>query len=106
MKPIDLINSINPLLLDRVRLGIMVTLVNADKPIDFNMLLEALDLTKGNLSSHSQKLEEAKLIKVTKEFVDKKPRTTYQCTDYGKTEIKNYLKKIEQILTSKNKEQI
>jgi DNA-binding MarR family transcriptional regulator len=101
MKPMDLINSINPLLLDRVRLGIMVMLVNADKPLEFNVLLEALDLTKGNLSSHSQKLEEAKFIKVTKEFVDRKPRTTYQCTEHGRTEIKNYLKKIEQILTSK-----
>lgn len=97
----ELINSINPLLHDRVRLAIMVTLVNADKPIEFNILLEALSLTKGNLSSHSQKLEEAKLIKVTKEFVDRKPRTSYVCTELGRKEIKNYLKQIEQILTPK-----
>ena len=98
MKTMELINSINPLLHDRVRLAIMVTLVNADKPIEFNILLEALSLTKGNLSSHSQKLEEAKLIKVTKEFVDRKPRTSYVCTELGRKEIKNYLKQIEQIL--------
>lgn len=101
MKPIDLINSINPLLMDRVRLGIMVTLVNSVKAVEFNVLLEVLDLTKGNLSSHAQKLEEAKLIKVTKEFVDRKPRTSYVCTELGKKEIKNYLKQIEQILTPK-----
>ena len=101
MKSIDLINAINPLLLDRVRLGIMVTLVNSEKPIEFNILLEILDLTKGNLSSHIQKLEEAKLVQVTKEFIDRKPKTTYQCTDFGRTEIKNYLKNIEQILKQK-----
>ncbi|MBY0554706.1 transcriptional regulator [bacterium] len=104
MKPIDLINSINPLLHDRVRLGIMVTLVSADKPVEFNILLDALDLTKGNLSSHSQKLEEAKLIKVTKEFVDRKPRTSYACTDLGRKEIKNYLKQIEHMLTKASEE--
>lgn len=98
MKAIDLINSINPLLMDRVRLGIMVTLVNSDNPVEFNILLEVLDLTKGNLSSHTQKLEEAKLIKITKVFVDRKPRTSYVCTELGKKEIKNYLKQIERIL--------
>lgn len=97
-KTIDLINTINPLLLDRARLGIMVTLVNAKESVDFNFLIEALDLTKGNLSSHCQKLEEGQLIKVIKTFVDKKPKTTYECTNLGRQEIKNYLKQIESVL--------
>jgi DNA-binding HxlR family transcriptional regulator len=101
MKAIDLINSIHPLLLERVRLGIMVTLIDSEKPLEFNVLLEALNLSKGNLSSHAQKLEEEKLIKVTKAFVDRKPKTTYECTELGRKEIKNYLKKIEQVLTSR-----
>ncbi len=40
-------------------------------------------LTKGNLSSHMTKLEDAGLIKVEKAFFDKIPRTVYELTKEG-----------------------
>lgn len=98
MKPLELIQQGNALLSDRVRLAIVATLAAADGPVDFNTLLKELELTKGNLSAHAQKLEDAGLVAVTKEFVGKKPRTTYQCTELGRTELRKYLAQIESLL--------
>ncbi len=93
--------NINPMLMDRVRLTIMAKLSLAGGPVDFNTLLEELSLTKGNLSSHLSKLEEAELMSVHKEFVGKKPRSTYICTTKGKKEMQNYLTTIESFLKNK-----
>ena len=81
----------------------MATLAAAKEPVDFATMLDSLNLTKGNLSAHAQKLEEAKLIRVRKEFVGRKPRTTYVCTERGRSEVKNYLSKVEQLLRQTQK---
>lgn len=103
MKPADLLASTHALLADRARLTIMATLAATTEPIDFTALLDTLNLTKGNLSAHCQKLEEAKLIQVKKEFVERKPRTTYRCTDLGRREVRNYLSKVERLLKQTEK---
>lgn len=100
MKASDLMN-VNPLLADRARLAIMASLSLAGGPVDFNTLLEELELTKGNLSSHMRKLEDAELVTVRKEFVGRKPRTTYVCTKKGKSEMRHYLSTIEALLKAK-----
>jgi len=97
VKVTDLLN-VNPLLVDRVRLAIMAHLALAGGPVEFNTLLEELELTKGNLATHLRKLEEAELITVHKEFVGRKPRTTYVCTARGKKEMRSYLSTIEALL--------
>jgi DNA-binding HxlR family transcriptional regulator len=98
MRPADLISATHALLGDRVRLAIMATLASAEEPLDFNTLLDSLGVTKGNLSSHIQKLEGAGLVVVKKEFVERKPKTTYECTKSGRVEIRNYLAKVESLL--------
>jgi len=100
MKPSDLLTATHPLLSDRVRLAIMASLAAAGEPIDFNGLLESLELTKGNLASHVRKLEDAGLLTVRKEFVGKKTRTTYRCTARGQREVQNYLEQVESLLKS------
>jgi DNA-binding transcriptional ArsR family regulator len=90
MDPKELL-SIDPLLADRIRLAIMATLNVAEEPVDFASLLDDLDLTKGNLSTHMRKLEDGDLITIAKEFVGRKPRTTYSCTKKGRVEFKRYL---------------
>lgn len=87
------------LLADRTRLMIMTTLARENDTITFVDLLARLSLTKGNLSVHARKLEEAGLIEVDKRFVDRKPVTSYQCTEKGVTELKDYLESIERLLT-------
>lgn len=93
----DLLN-VNPILVDRVRLAIMANLALADGPVDFNTLLQELELTKGNLSTHIRKLEDAGLVETKKEFVGKKTKTTYLCTKLGKKEIQVYLAAVEAVL--------
>ena len=90
--------DLNPLLTDKVRLALMATLATSDEPMDFSSLLESLELTKGNLSSHMRKLEDGGLVKVQKEFLDRKPRTTYACSAKGRREMKKYLKKLEALI--------
>jgi len=97
MKASDLLN-VSPLLVDRVRLAIMANLAMAGGPVDFTTLQEELDLTKGNLSTHIRKLEDEELITVHKEFVGRKPRTSYACTAKGKLAMQQYLSTIEALL--------
>lgn len=86
------------LLADRVRLAIVATLAASALPVDFNTLLDALDLSKGNLSSHIRKLEEGGLVEVTKSFVDRKPHTTYTCTPRGLRDLEDYLDRLDALL--------
>ncbi len=88
----------NKLLADRVRLAIMVTLASAEDPLDFTALLDTLELSRGNLSSHMRKLEKADFVDVHKEFIDRRPRTTYACTKLGRRELTNYLQQLESFL--------
>lgn len=90
--------STHPLLSDRVRLSIMGILGASEKPVSFNDLLEALGLSKGNLSTHLKKLEDEKLITVEKQFVERKPRTTYGCTPAGREALQQYLEQVQHLL--------
>lgn len=103
MKPAELMASTHALLSDRARLMIMATLAATREPMEFSALLDTLQLTKGNLSGHAQKLEEAGLIRVKKEFVERKPRTTYLCTELGRREVRNYLSKVERLIKQAGK---
>ena len=94
--------QVNPILVDRIRLAIMAHLTLADGPVDFNTLIQELELTKGNLSTHMRKLETAGLIEIKKEFVGRKPKTTYLCTPSGKNEIQSYLAAVEAVLKQSN----
>ncbi len=88
----------NPLLTERARLLIMAALAAVAEGIDFVALVEATKLSKGNLSSHIKKLEDAGFVKVTKEFVDRKPLTRLFCTDHGRSELRAHLAEVERVL--------
>lgn len=98
MKAVELFNS-HPLLDDRSRLAIMGSLAVARHGLDFTSLAKSLQLTNGNLSAHLKKLEDAELIEVTKEFVDRRPKTTYVITKLGRKEFKAHLEKIQAMLS-------
>jgi DNA-binding HxlR family transcriptional regulator len=80
----------------------MGVLASADGPVQFNDLLSALDLSKGNLSSHIKKLEDENLVIVKKEFVERKPRTTYMCTEKGRAALNEYLQQVQSLLQATN----
>ena len=69
----SLIEGLNKDFESRVRLGIMSILLVNDW-VEFGEIKELLNLTDGNLASHSKTLEKNKYIEIKKEFVGKKPR--------------------------------
>ena len=66
--------------------------------MDFVFLMRQTGLTTGNLSSHLNKLEEARYIEVKKEFVEKMPRTLLRLTPEGKRAFQEYQQKMLNIL--------
>jgi len=83
----------------RIRLGIMSALIVNDK-LDFNTLKELLELTDGNLASHLRALEREKIIVVSKQFIGRKPRTTYKATERGKDLFKKHLEALEELINN------
>ena len=79
-----------------VRLCIAMVLSGLEEA-DFNFLLSALDLSRGNLSSHMAKLEEAGYVEIDKRFLGKLPRTTYRLTGAGRTALDDYWAGLEEI---------
>ena len=82
---------------ERARLAIMSALA-AQAQLTFGELRELLDLTDGNLSVHAAVLEEHGLIRVKKEFVERKPRTTFSLTEKGRKEFAKYVEELERML--------
>lgn len=90
--------DIHPLLADRTRLAILAALISEEGSLDFNTLCESLELSRGNLSSHMSKLEEAGLVDIKKEIINKKTNTSYRCTSSGKEALKGYIANIQRAL--------
>ena len=65
---------------------------------DFIYLMKQTGLSKGNLSSHLTKLEEAGYVMIIKEFIEKKPHTLIQLTDEGRKAFDMYREKILDLL--------
>ena len=76
----------------------IVALLSSVASADFLFLLKESGLTKGNLSVHLSKLEEAGYIKVEKTFRGKMPHTEYQLTSKGKTAFDGYRKSLGSII--------
>jgi DNA-binding HxlR family transcriptional regulator len=93
----DLISNLNKVFESRVRLGIMSVLM-ANESYDFNSLKETLDVTDGNLASHLKALEEKGMIKVNKQFIGRKPNTSYSATETGIDEFSRHLKALENLI--------
>ncbi|SRR5581483_9801282 len=77
----------------RIRLAIMAVLISVDEA-EFTFLREKTGATDGNLSIHLRKLEEAGYIGVTKQFVAKKPVSSYRLTKKGKKAFSDYVERL------------
>ncbi|MFB6218007.1 MAG: transcriptional regulator [Halobacteriaceae archaeon] len=64
----------------------------------FPELAETLDVTEGNLSSHVDRMEEAGAVRVEKEFVDRKPRTSYELTEEGRAAFEDHVATLEALI--------
>ncbi len=91
------LEHINKAFESKVRLGIMSALM-VNEEIDFTTLKSLLDLTDGNLASHTRSLEELGYIQSKKQFIGRKPNTTFQMTENGKAAFSEHLKALENFL--------
>lgn len=94
-----IIDKLNKDFESRVRLGIMSILIVNDW-IDFTEMKTLLDITDGNLASHSSALEKSEYIEVKKEFVGKKPKTSYRVTNRGRAAFNEHLSSLEKLMKS------
>lgn len=94
-----IIDKLNKNFESRVRLGIMSVLM-VNEWVDFTEMKALLNITDGNLASHSSALEKAAYIEVKKEFVGKKPKTSYQVTPKGRAAFKEHLTSLEKLMKS------
>jgi DNA-binding transcriptional ArsR family regulator len=76
----------------------LVALLAAVQEADFLWLQHESGLTKGNLSSHLAKLEEAGYVDVQKTFKGKIPWTVLRLTRAGKAAFDGYKKRMTGLL--------
>ena len=79
------------------RLAIVALLAGA-READFLFLQRETNLTKGNLSSHLMRLEEAKYIEIEKTFRGKIPLTLVRLTEAGRVAFQSYRKTMNGLL--------
>lgn len=91
------LENINKAFESKVRLGIMSVLM-VNESVDFVTLKGLLDLTDGNLASHTRSLEELKYITTSKQFINRKPNTTFSITELGREAFLSHITALENFL--------
>lgn len=81
--------GVDRLIHEPARLVIMAVLYPLDGA-DFLYLQRETSLTKGNLSSHLSRLEEAGYLAIDKTFRGKVPRTVCRLTEKGRAAFRDY----------------
>jgi DNA-binding HxlR family transcriptional regulator len=80
---------------------LLVALLSSVESADFLFLLKESQLTKGNLSVHLSRLEEAGYLQMDKTFRGKIPHTEYRLTSKGKAAFDQYRKNLGPIFNTK-----
>jgi DNA-binding MarR family transcriptional regulator len=91
------LGDLDRLLHEPARLMIATILFSAAEA-DFLYLLNATGLTRGNLSTHLARLEEAGYVEIEKTYKGKLPRTICRLTDAGRTAFDDYRKQLREIV--------
>jgi len=94
--PFEDIAGLDKLVHEPARLAILTALSAADS-IEFLFLQSLTGLTKGNLSAHMAKLEDAGFVKIDKHFEGKKPVTTVKLTLKGQRAIQQHWHRLDQL---------
>lgn len=93
----DLLAQFNKAFESKARLNIMSVLMVNDTQ-SFNALKELLGLTDGNLATHLRALEESGYVLVQKQFIGRKPNTTYSATATGRQAFSDHLTALEEFI--------
>ena len=93
----SLISGLNKAFDHRIRLGIMSILM-VNEWATYNELKGYLEIPDGTLASHLKALEKAKYTTFKKEFIGRKPQTSYAATDAGRKAFQAHLDALEKLL--------
>ncbi len=66
--------------------------------VDFNTLKQLLETTDGNLASHLKALEAKQLVKMKKQFVGRKPKTSYRVSETGRDLFAKHIEALENLI--------
>ncbi|MCW3071425.1 MAG: transcriptional regulator [Bacteroidetes bacterium] len=79
-----------------------MSILMVNDKVEFSSMKEMLDITDGNLASHISALEKLEYIEVQKQFIGKKPNTTYSVTKAGKKAFNEHLDALEKLLKQRD----
>ena len=91
------ITDFNKAFESRIRLGIMSILV-VNESVDFATLKAQLQVTDGNMASHLSSLEKLNYVEVRKQFIGRKPNTSYAATETGRQAFATHLDALEKLI--------
>lgn len=94
--PFERLAELNKLIHEPARLSILTALSSCGEA-DFTFLRRLTGLTKGNLSSHLSRLENAGLVTVEKHFEGKTPVTTASLSADGRRTIARYWDELQSL---------
>ena len=77
---------------------LIVALLHGVKEADFLYLMRESELTKGNLSSHLAKLEQAGYVEIEKTYRGKVPLTIVRLSRAGRSAFETYRKSLSGLL--------
>ena len=92
------VTSLDRLIHEPARL-LIVTILSSVASADFLFLQSETGLTKGNLSAHLSKLEEAGYVKIEKTFKGKLPLTICKLTSTGQKALKAYRQQVQDFMS-------
>jgi len=75
-----------------------MSILMVNERVDFIRLKELLGVTDGNLASHIKSLEKEGYIMIIKQFIKKKPNTSYAITKDGKLAFIDHIEALEKLL--------
>jgi DNA-binding MarR family transcriptional regulator len=90
-------NELDPLIHERLRLGILSSLVVQER-LTFTELRDLLQTTDGNLSVQARRLENAGYVVCDKKFEDRKPKSIYRISPEGRVALESYLETLAGLL--------
>lgn len=97
--PFEELAALDRLVHEPARLSILTALALCESA-DFLYLQRLTGLSKGNLSSHLSKLEDAQLLVVVKQFKGKTPNTQLSISEQGRQAIERHWEQLDRLRSS------
>lgn len=81
----------------KLRLAVIASLISGPK--SFSLLQRLTEATAGNLGKQLELLENEGYVKSKKEFLNKRPNTTYFLSDHGRERFLAYVEMLNELVT-------